>query len=80
MSENITPKKFKCGETSPCCPSIHKVEGGVVVIGEYRAQSELTSMGIPQVSDGDSAVYWPDALLDAFVKEYVAKRWLGKDD
>ena len=78
MSENITPKKFKCATSF--CSAIHKVEGGVVMVGEYRAQSELTSMGIPQVSDGNSAVYWPDAFLDAFVKEYVAKRWLGGDN
>lgn len=80
MSEDITPKKFRCGNVNALCLSIHKVEGGVVMTGEYRAQSELTSMGISRVGDGNSAIYWPDALLDAFVKEYVAKRWLGKDD
>jgi len=79
MSEDITPKKFKCGETSPCCPSIHKVEGGVVIIGDYRSHGVLKSLGIPEITDAESAVYWSDAFLDAFVKEYVAKRWL-KDD
>jgi hypothetical protein len=80
MSEDITPVKFKCVPTVGDCPSIHKVEGGYVIKGDYRAQGELISLKIPTAGDGESAVFWPDALLDAFVREYVAKHWLGKEE
>jgi hypothetical protein len=80
-SEDITPAKFKCGLGQ--CTSIHKTEDGVVIIGDYRSRGELISLEILPVDkhlrDGESAVFLSDAFLDAFVREYVAKRWLKHD-
>ena len=77
-SRDVTPANFRCGENSPCCPSVHVPESGdYIYIGNYVSKGELTNMAIPKEkmpSDGESAVRFSAAFMDAFFMEYGARK------
>ena len=76
-SREVTPANFRCGEFLSC-PSVHVTENGeYVYIGNYVSKGELTGMAIPKEkmpSDGESAVRFSAAFVDAFFLEYAANR------
>lgn len=72
-TNNITPAKFRCGLGQ--CPSIHETENGdIIFIGDYVSQGELTTMGIVNRADGESAVRYPREFVEAFFMDYAAKK------
>ena len=73
MTKNITPTKFRCGDVDALCPSIHETENGIVFVGAFVSDGELTNLGIKR-GVGETALRYPQELVDAFMVEWAAKK------
>ena len=77
IAREVTPANFKC-DFEASCPSIHVTENGdYVYIGNYVSKGELANMAIPKEkmpTDGESAVRFSAAFMDAFFMEYGARK------
>ena len=73
-AHDITPAKFRCGDVSPACPSIHETEAGdIVLVGQHVSRGELTNMEIG-ASQGEGAIRLSRGFLEAFFMEFAAKQ------